>query len=133
MDQRDVTGLPRLDTQRYADQINPHGIQPRGFGIYSHIAALVNPLDPYGQGIHILDPFVFFGVKWQRFWGINSGGGLDNLGGFDPHLAGHAFGQGAKLHLGQKIHQHLWLGVPHLQTIQCEIQIHIRHQPDQFA
>ncbi len=53
MTKRDITGAPRFDGQRDADQLGLHGVEPRGFRIDGDAARLACGVSPALQLLNI--------------------------------------------------------------------------------
>ena len=128
MGQRDITGLPRLDTQRDANKIGNHLVQAGGFGIHRHIATFTNTVDPDLKGRRIAHAFIGVRVKANLFrcrhFGRGWGRGLDH-GGFNAQLFSNAFRDRAELHFAKKAQENLWIRIAHFQIIKTKVQRHV--------
>ena len=135
MDERDVAGLARFDTERNADKLRDHIVQPGGLCIDGDIAEFVDTVDPGLQRGCITDVFIELCVKGhiRRGRGICSDRCLGDGGGLFPKHLGHTFGQGAKLHLGQKAQQLICIRVAHLKILKGEVQRRVLVQLDQIT
>ena len=130
-----------IDAERNAHQLGLHLVQTGGFGVHRHMAHGVDAVDPRGQRGHVADAGIARVVKGllrhrgcgiMRAFDMHAAGGV-HLGRVDLQALGDPFGQGAELHLIEKAHHRLGLGVLQLKAVQGNIQGHIAIELHQTA
>ena len=131
MAHRNVTGLPRRHTQRYADQFGAHFVQTGSLGIHRHQPAFVNPVNPDLQGRGISDAFI--PLKRHRYSHSRSSHRFHHHRGRHPKLIRQPLGHSAEFHQVQEPEQRLWHRIADLKAVQPEIQFHMAIQRHQLA
>ena len=126
--QGDIGGLARIDTQRDPHNLGLHLIQTGGFGIHRQIAPRISAADPSFQSVGIADAGIGGRVKGQglRLRGVMRACHFKALAcrqnrRVNLQLFRHAPDQGLKLHLSQKGHNRFRLWRAQLEAVQINV------------